>query len=61
MERKIPVYLVADKSKGIKADCPIKLREKENKRKALTMLILLDIQRGMPDQEIIDKYQNKII
>lgn len=59
VERKVPVYLVTIPGKGITRDCPIKLREKENKRRALTMLIMLYSEQGKTDQEIIEAIEQK--
>jgi len=55
VEAKVPVYLKAIPDQGIKKDCPIQLRNKEYKRKALVMLVGLYQQRGMTDDQIIEK------
>jgi hypothetical protein len=61
LEVKVPVYLVPDAKKGIKKDCPLELRAKEYKRKALTILMLRDAELGISDEDIIAKYLNKEI
>lgn len=61
LDQKIPIYLVPDAKRGIKKDCPLELRAKEYKRKALTMLIVRDTELGLSDEVIIAKYIDKDI
>lgn len=56
METAIPVYLVPNPKLGIKKDCPMELRDKEYRRKVMCMQIMVDMQNGMADEEIIKKY-----
>ena len=51
----MPIYLKADPERGIKRDCPIQLRKKEYKRKALVMLVQLYTQQGFTDDQIVEK------
>jgi len=51
----VPIYLKADPAQGIKRDCPIQLRKKEYKRKALVMLVQLYTQQGFTDDQIVEK------
>ena len=51
----MPIYLKADPERGIKRDCPIQLRKKEYKRKALVMLVQLYTQQGLTDDQIVEK------
>lgn len=50
------MYLVPDPKRGIKKDCPMELREKEYRRKVLCMQIMVDMQKGLTDEEITAKY-----
>jgi hypothetical protein len=55
VEGKVPYHLKADPAKGIKKDCPLQLKAKENKRKVLLMMIQLYTGKGMADELITEK------
>jgi hypothetical protein len=59
VESRVPIFLKADPERGIKRDCPIQLRKKEYKRKALVMLVALYTQQGFTDDQIIAKINDQ--